>query len=298
MEARKMLHKDLHARQRHLETSVYDLALEQLQYRAKIFADKSIDQDSHLRDSELQSWMWTWHIRLVERMKQEIIRIQQSGRQADRNMAPYVTLIDPEKLSLLTILELMRLQGSGGISLGMKTTRALISVGKAVENEYKAQMCRKHDIPLPQLGSNKANFFSLAGYQNLRQMRMAAAASMEYGDVWSVTWSQITRSQIGAVLVECLMDVAEVTRVMVDPLTHKLLYVIFFIDDGTCSFSIQDGEPTCIFPYVRIRSRNKTWCHQIKPSGCRTDGKRLVTESHPSSSSSYARQAQTLAELQ
>jgi DNA-directed RNA polymerase len=225
MEARKMLEKDLHGRQRHLESSVYDLALEQLQYRAKVFAEKGIDQESHLRDSELQSWMWTWHTRLVERLKVEIIRIQRSEKRSDVNMAPYVTLINPEKLSLLTILELMRLQGSGGVSLGMKTTRALIDVGKAVENEYKAQMCKKHDIPLPQHISNKTNFFSLAGYQHLRQIRTAAAASMEYGDVWSATWSQVARSQIGAVLVECLMDVAEVTRMKVDPLTHKLLYV-------------------------------------------------------------------------
>lgn len=227
MEARKMLDKDLHARQRHLESSVYDLALEQLQYRAKLFAEKGIDQEGHLRDSELQSWMWSWHTRLVGRLKEEIIRIQQSSRLADRNIAPYLTLVSPEKLSLLTILELMRLQGSGGITLGMKTTRALISVGKAIEIEYKAQMCRTHDIAVPQLGYNNANFFSLTGYHHLRQMRVAAAASMADGEVWSATWSQATRSQIGAVMVECLMNVAEVTRMKVDPVTRKLLYVIW-----------------------------------------------------------------------
>jgi hypothetical protein len=73
--------------------------------------------------------------------------------------APFMALINPEKLSLLTILELMRLQGSGGISLGMKTTRALVSVGKSIENEYKAQMCKKYDIPVPQLGFNKTTIF-------------------------------------------------------------------------------------------------------------------------------------------
>lgn len=225
-EARKMLDKDIHARQRHLETSVYDLALEQLEYRAKIFAQKGIDKDGHLRNSELQSWMWTWHSLLVKRLKEEIIRIQQSLKQTDKNMAPYMALINPEKLSLLAILEVMRLQGSGGISLGMKTTRALISVGKSVENEYKAQMCKKFDIPLPQVGFNKGIIFSQLGYQHLRQIRLAAAASMEYGDVWSASWTQSTRSQIGGVLVECLMDVAEVTRMKVDPVTGKLLCVI------------------------------------------------------------------------
>ena len=223
IEARKILDKDLHARQRHLEASVYDLAQEQLEHRAKIFAEKRIDQEGHLRDSELQSWMWTWHTRLVQRLKDEIFCIQHSTKQTALNIAPYLSLISLEKLSLLTILEIMRLQGSGGITLGMKTTRALISVGKAVENEYKAQMCKKHDIPVPQIGVNKLNLFSMTGCHHLRQMRQAAAASMELGEIWSAAWSQSARSQIGAVLVECLMDVAEVTRMKVHPITHKLL---------------------------------------------------------------------------
>jgi DNA-directed RNA polymerase len=48
------------------------------------------------------------------------------------------------------ILEIMRLQGSSGLSDGMKTTRALISVGMAVGMENKAQLARKRltkDIP-------------------------------------------------------------------------------------------------------------------------------------------------------
>ena len=228
-DARKMLDKDVHARQRHLESSVYDLAIEQLEYRAKIFAEKNIDQTGHLRDSELQSWMWTWHNKLVQRLREEIIRIESSTKRPDQEMAPYVTLISPEKLSLLTILEIMRLQGSGGIVLGMKTTRALISVGKAVETEYKAQMCKKHDIPVPQFASWKPeNFFSLTGYQNLHQRRLAAARTVE-GEGWSSVWTQTTRSQVGAVLVECLMDVAQVTRMKVDSETHELLCVVSFL---------------------------------------------------------------------
>jgi len=257
MEARKMLDKDIHARQRHLETSVYDLALQQLEYRAKIFAQKGIDQDSHLRNSELQSWMWTWHTLLVTRLKEEIIRIQQSPKHVDNNLAPYMALVNPEKLSLLAILEVMRLQGSGGISLGMKTTRALVSVGKSVENEYKAQMCKKYDIPMPQVGYNKGNFFSQLGYQHLRQMRLAAAASMEYGDVWSASWSQPTRSQIGGVLVECLMDVAEVTRMKVDPETGKLLYVIFIFFSSLANFAQStfrtENQPAFFHAYEYVR---------------------------------------------
>ena len=60
-----------------------------------------------------------------------------------------MSLVKPEKLSLITILELMHLQGSGGVAEGMKTARALLAVGKAVEIEYKAEMCKKNIISVP-----------------------------------------------------------------------------------------------------------------------------------------------------
>ncbi|KAG2088464.1 hypothetical protein BD769DRAFT_1298093, partial [Suillus cothurnatus] len=55
-------------------------------------------------------------------------------------MGPSLSLVKREKLSFITILEIMRLQGSGGVSDGMKTARALLTVGHAVENKYKTEM--------------------------------------------------------------------------------------------------------------------------------------------------------------
>ncbi|KAJ3514954.1 hypothetical protein NLJ89_g2072 [Agrocybe chaxingu] len=223
VEARKMLDQDLNARQKHLEASVYDLALEHLEHRAKVFSEKGLGQNQHLLDSELQKWMWTWHLRFVERLKVEVAKMDRSRVKDVKEIAPYMTLIKPEKLSLLTILEVMRLQGSSNAGLGMKTTRTLLSVGKAVENEYKAQMCKKHDIPVPEFGTWSAeSYFSSMGYQHLRQRRVAAARTMEDGEAWTTSWSQTTRSRVGAVLVECLMDVAEVLRTKVDPKTNEI----------------------------------------------------------------------------
>ena len=58
-------------------------------------------------------------------------------------LSPFLNLLTPEKLSLITITELMNLHGSGGVLDGMKTARALLSVGRAVESEYKAEMCKE-----------------------------------------------------------------------------------------------------------------------------------------------------------
>lgn len=57
-------------------------------------------------------------------------------------------VVEPEKLLLITILDLIRFQGSGGVSEGMKTPRALVAVGQAVEIEYKSFMCKR--VPVQQ----------------------------------------------------------------------------------------------------------------------------------------------------
>ena len=39
--------------------------------------------------------------------------------------------------------------GSGGVLDGMRTARALLAIGRAVEMEYKAEMCKKNIISVP-----------------------------------------------------------------------------------------------------------------------------------------------------
>jgi DNA-directed RNA polymerase, mitochondrial len=137
-------------------------------------------------------------------------------------LAPLLSLVRPEKLSLITILELMRLNGSGGLHDGMKTARALISVGRAVELEYKAQMCRKNQIQLPsQPRPGEQSYFSRMGYTNLQARRVAAAKYVADAEEWTADWSQHTRVKIGSILVNCLMETAFVTRTAINKKTGE-----------------------------------------------------------------------------
>ena len=177
--------------------------------------------------AELQHLMWKWHLDLQVRVRDEIEKIiQEENPEILSPIGPFLSLVRPEKLSLLTILEVMRLQGSGGVVHGMKMTRALIAVGKAVENEYKSEMCKKHDIPVPQFTRGPAGFFSKLGYNHLHQRRMAAAVTHEDGEAWTATWTQVARAKVGAVLVECLMDVAQVERTTIKD--GETVYVLVF----------------------------------------------------------------------
>ncbi|KAG6872157.1 hypothetical protein C0995_012475 [Termitomyces sp. Mi166 len=216
--ARRVLSDDLIARQEHLEKSAYDVAREQMQFQSQKLEELGLASGA-LNSPDLRQWMWVWHTKLKERLKQEIKNIaaaesKMSARHSsDTHLSPYLSLLDAERLSLLTILEVMRLQGSGGVHDGMKTTRALITVGKAVELEYKGMVCRSNKIYMPaspKLGS--AGYFSTMGYANLQQRRVAAAKVMADAEGWTADWTQHVRSKVGGILVECLMDVAEITR--------------------------------------------------------------------------------------
>ncbi|KAF8637123.1 hypothetical protein AX17_003027 [Amanita inopinata Kibby_2008] len=223
--ARRVLPEDVAARQKLLEESVYDVAVQRMKHQADLFAELGLG-DASLMQADLQRWMWEWHIKLKNRLEQEIKNIadiESKKRTSNGNiLTPYLCLVNAERLSLITILEIMRLQGSGGVYDGMKTTRALVAIGKAVEIEYKAQMCKRSKIQIPTSSRlNQIGYFSKMGYKCLQERRIAAAKHVMDGEAWTAEWTQAVRSKIGGILVECLMDVAEVTRTGVDKKTGE-----------------------------------------------------------------------------
>jgi len=230
--ARRVLPEDVAARQKLLEESVYDVAVERLKHQADVFMELGLG--NNLLAPDLRQWMWNWHTKLKARLGTEIKHIATAEKKATKTpLAPYLALVKPERLSMITILEIMRLQGSGGVYDGMKTTRALVGVGKAVEMEYKAQMCRANKIHIPaavvsRQGELTASFFSNMGYRSLQERRIAAARHMTDGEAWTAAWTQVVRSRVGGILVDCLMDVAVVTRTAEDKTTGELMSVFRF----------------------------------------------------------------------
>ncbi|KAF9017666.1 DNA/RNA polymerase [Hymenopellis radicata] len=227
--ARRVLPDDLAARQKLLEESVYDVAVERLEHEAAILNNIGVGS-SFGRD--IRQWMWDWHTKLKVRLEEEVKNIQKlealpakrGTRKIRNDLSQYLVLVRPERLSLITIMEIMRLQGSGGVSQGMKTTRALIGIGRAIEAEYKAQMCKKNNIALPPLKhSAEPGYFSGLGYKNLLERRVVAARHIMDSEAWTSNWTQVTRSQVGGLVIDCLMDVAKVVRTALDKATGQVV---------------------------------------------------------------------------
>ena len=252
--ARRVLPEDLVARQKLLEESVYDVAIERMKHQADLFAELGLGHGG-LMQTDLRRWMWDWHLKLKDRLIDEIRNISRAERLRDNDpkkknknapatiLSPYLHLVQAGRLSLITILEIMRLQGSGGVHDGMKATRALVQVGRAIEVEYKAQMCRKSKIQIPvSPRRNDVKYFSNMGYRFLQERRLAAAKHVMDGETWTAEWTQDVRSKLGGILVECLMDVAQVTRTVFDEATGEHMYV--HLSPGSCYC-----VPTSLFRY-------------------------------------------------
>jgi len=119
----------------------------------------------------------------------------------------------------------MRLQGSGGVSEGMKTARALLTIGRAVELEHKAEMCRRNNITIPTSTSrtSESGYFTKSGYKDLYARRVAARKYMEDSEEWAAAWTQLLRVKVGSFLVDALMDVATVVRSTVVKQTGEIV---------------------------------------------------------------------------
>jgi DNA-directed RNA polymerase len=260
--ARRVLPEDVTSRQKLLEESVYDVALERLRHQMQTLEGLGLGSAALNKSSELQKWMWDWHCKLKTRLEDEIQAIIKQEDNIKKEsyvpLGPFLSLVAPERLSLIAILEVMRLQGSGGVAEGMKTTRALISIGKAVENEYKARMCKKNNIQVPSsllprgagaqtstgrsAQTSGSSLFSQDGYSDLHKRRVTARKYMEDAEQWTTSWTQGTRAKVGSILVECLMDMAEVTRVGKDKVTGEPVCV------SCCTFFAQKATDNYIRP--------------------------------------------------
>lgn len=156
------------------------------------------------------------------------------------SLGPFLTLLKPHQLALLTIMEVLRLHGTGGVSEGMKTARALITVGMAVEQEYNAamrkrEMSRRHNLEKFYRASNHDPSSSQAsdgatlpshpgmrgGLDSINARREAAKRDAQVEAASVPEWSRAIQARIGGILVDALMDTATVMRTIPHPETGE-----------------------------------------------------------------------------
>jgi len=130
--------------------------------------------------------------------------------------APYLVLVPPKKMSVITILELLKLNSTGGIIDGMRAARALISVGRAIELEYRSQSL---------LNTEKKAYSKKLKTTNQWKKMLRHKKSVILDDPSQTSeWSYTIYAKLGSVLTSLLMHVAKVPVKAVDPTTGKTVY--------------------------------------------------------------------------
>ncbi|EGV63947.1 DNA/RNA polymerase [Yamadazyma tenuis ATCC 10573] len=214
------------ARQRTIELRGADSAkekwkhdYEEMQRRGSIHFAKS-----------LNARLYEWYEMLLPFVKEEVNQCHkimdgeitiQNAKSEDRALvkersyyAPYLTLVTPEKMCAVTILELLRLNSTGGIADGMRTARALISVGKAIELEYKSQKLMESEKKSISKKSRSAREWN-------KIFRVMNNYSKDSDNQAHNEWDNTLHAKIGSILTSLLIHVAKVPVKGTDPATGK-----------------------------------------------------------------------------
>ncbi|SCV99723.1 LAFE_0B01090g1_1 [Lachancea fermentati] len=217
-------------RQHQLENRATDAAKERWKHdfeEAKARGDLSIQKKLNVK-------LWEWYNQMLPLVKEEVSRCSQvmentsetddlNAQERRQNKArmdygPYLTLVNPEKMCVITILELLKLNSTGGIIEGMRTARAVISVGKAIEMEFRAEQLLKSESRVFKDINKKSHEFKML-VQNAR----ATFRSMKI-ESSKILWPQEARAKIGSILISMLIHVAKVRVEGVDPVTNEKIH--------------------------------------------------------------------------
>jgi DNA-directed RNA polymerase len=242
-------------RQRDLEHASYDAAQAELENASRMMKDVNVDSQA-LQQGKLQSWMHDWYRALTVKLREDVAAMKEriegqeirahnfkptsSTGMKDPALLLYLTLLPVEKLALITVLEIMRMAGSGGITDGMKALRGMLAVGRAVETEYRADTIKnvsgvdspqwlKTIDPATQRPSRAlvTQVWQRLGHQ-VREGKQGSpsndpAVEADWRSVWTPSWPQPTHVGVGSFLIEALLAVAKVTRKGKDPETGEIM---------------------------------------------------------------------------
>lgn len=193
------------------------------------------DKERGMSSSWLQSLMFDWMKLLEARLSADALETgKQSAWGKEVDIEPFMRLLAPNKLALITIVEMLRLGGSGGVSDGVKAARGILHIGKAIENEYHAELLkgagtnRAFEKEMERVAENGASdglngdlaaTWSQQKTLSVMWRRELAKREKEGDNSWRPAWSQGIRAKVGSLLITALMDVAKVSRSATDQST-------------------------------------------------------------------------------
>ncbi|KAI0464769.1 hypothetical protein LJB42_002394 [Komagataella kurtzmanii] len=235
-------------RQRLLEFQSLDGAKRKWEQTLEDFKESNV---VNVPSKSIKNYLWKWHSKLLPLIKEEVLKCQKTlsiigagnlnsyktklstmERKAFNERleyANYLILVSPDKMSTLTILELLKIIFTGKNTTGIRTARAVISVGKAVELEYRSERLLSKEIDVFKNFRNMKNskeFKRLVttGSKNtftkLLQQSRSASIDTELEETL-FNWPNEIKAKIGSVLISLLLQSAKIDVQGKDPITNE-----------------------------------------------------------------------------
>lgn len=213
-------------RQKHLERR----AVEASQERWKHDYEELQKQGSLSLSKKLNGTLWKWYSDMLPLVKEEVERCKNihnvdvsklskaaKAQHTERaKVADFMQYVKPEKLVSITILELLKLNSTGGVSDGMRTARAVVSVANAIELEFRSERLLETEHQV--FKDAKKNKNDLKKYA-----RLLKSFNSEQNQEWKYIWPHDVKVKIGSLLISILLQQAKVQVKGVDPVTKRVI---------------------------------------------------------------------------
>ncbi|KAK7204648.1 hypothetical protein BZA70DRAFT_279684 [Myxozyma melibiosi] len=218
-------------RQRLLEA----LALESAKERWKHDYEQMISRGD-VSVSNINEYLWEWHQAMAAQVEYELYSVDRAlekeastphtrfsaAEKMRLRYGPYIKLLNVDKLCTITILELIRMHATIDANEGLRTARAVLTVGRAIQQEYNSEQLLRHEVS--GLGVFKPTKSTLQNPLDFGRALATAKRLNEEHQVlksWRPEWPEDVKAEIGSTMISIFMHVAKLSVKATDPVTGR-----------------------------------------------------------------------------
>ncbi|PWA01722.1 hypothetical protein BB558_002162 [Smittium angustum] len=230
-----------------LESEAFDAAASRLKATASMHKDGLLN----MQTSKIQKCMAQWLPKLTSLIEDEVKRCDLAiGNDKERSFySPFIKLLEPEKIAIITIMEVSRLITSRVIKgesekaphNSVLTTKLVNQIGKTIQSEYHQMSLKKkenshllaRDVEIQKMSTNGRLF-------NITVRKAQAKVERELGSSnWVSKWPTIVEIKLGSLFLAMLLEVAKINVTTLDTSTNS--YVTQQMPAFTHSYWIKGG---------------------------------------------------------
>lgn len=179
----------------------------------------------------INAQMYEWHLAFVPLIQQELGRVLEAEKapeklgNSDRCLyGPFMRLLSPQKISVITMLEVLKICNEGGvITDGVKSSKAVMSVGHMLEHEVLADELIKQTKKAETLAEIFSSATKFCMFVRRERRRLERGTSFGY-DI-RPEWPTVVKAKLGALLISILIHCAKIEVTPKDPPNKKPLGV-------------------------------------------------------------------------